>query len=219
MLNTTIYSPLQLALITAACVAWFGMIAMVMRGIRRHGAVEIPAAAAAANLAWATVWGLFNRTDLGGLFIGGNVLALLLALVIFGYVVRNGARHVKLAEVRRWFRPGLLVSYAFWLWLLFLFVRQGNDTPNGMVSGFIVSVFMSSLYVVVELSDIDPGQYSLLAGWAKLAANGCAAAFCFLTFSADHFLLTLCVITIVLDGLYLVLFRQRRLSAPSPANP
>lgn len=219
MLNTALYSPLQLTLIAVSCVSWCVMISTVLRGIRRHGAIEIPAAAAAANLAWATVWGLRNRTDLGGLFVGANMVALLLSLAIFGYVVKNGARHVKLAEVRRWFRPGLLVSYGFWLWLLFLFVRQGNDTPNGMLSGFIVSVFMSSLYVAIELSDIEPNQYSLVAGWAKLTANGCAAAFCFMTFPANHFLLTLCVITMVLDVLYLLLFRHRRVAAPFPASP
>jgi len=219
MLNTAMYTPLQLSLITVSAVSWFVMIATVLRGIRRHGAIEIPAAAAAANLAWATVWGLLNRTDLGGLFVGANAVALLLAMIIFGYVLKHGARHLKLAEVRRWFTPGLLVSYVFWLWLLFLFVRQGNDTPNGLLSGFIVSVFMSSLYVAIELSDIEPNQYSLLAGWAKLAANGCATAFCFITYPANHFLLTLCVITVVLDALYLRLFRERRLAAPSPASP
>ena len=218
VLNTTQYSSLQVALVGVTSAAWFVMIASVVRGIRRHGAVEIPAAAAAANLAWATVWGLLNRTDLGAFFSGAYAIAFVLALVVFVYVVRNGARHVKLAEVRRWFTPGIWVSYVFWLWLLFLFVRQGNDTPNGMLSGFIVSVFMSSLYVVVELSDIDPTEYSAVAAWSKFVANGCATAFCFITFPANHFLLSLCVITVVLDLLYLLLFR-RRLSAPSPARP
>ena len=217
MLNTALYSTLQLTLITTACVAWLVMIASVLRGIRRHGAVEIPAAAAAANLAWATVWGLLNRTDLGGLFAGANAVAFLLALAIFGYVAKNGVRHVKLAEVRRWFTPGILVSYVFWLWLLILFVRQGNDTPNGMLSGFIVSVFMSSLYVTVELSGIDLTQYSGVAAWAKLIANGSAFLFCVLVYPSNHFLLCLCVITVVLDVMYLLLFRHRRVSAPSPA--
>ena len=187
-LNTALYSPIQLVLIGVSCMSWFVMIATVLRGIRRHGAIEIPAAAAAANLAWATVWGLLNRTDLGGLFVGANFVAILLSVAIFRHVIRNGARHVKLPEVRRWFTPGIWVSYIFWLWLLFLFVRQGNDTPNGMLSGFMVSVFMSSLYVAIELSDVEPNQYSLLAGLAKLAANACATAFCLITFPANHLL-------------------------------
>lgn len=209
MLNTPLYSPLQLGLIAGACLSWCVMLAMVLRGIRRHGAVEIPAAAAAANLAWATVWGLLYRTDFGWLFVGANGLAFVIALIVFGYVVKNGARHVKLPEVRRWFRPGLVVSYTFWLWLLFLFVKQGNDTPNGLLSAFMVSVFMSALYVTIELSEIEPEQYSLVAGWAKLAANTCAAVFCALTFSTNHFLLTLAAITVILDVIYLLLYRHR----------
>ncbi len=216
-MNTVAYSSLQLALIAAACSAWTVMAVAVLRGIRRHGAVEVPAAAAAANFAWATVWGVCYRTDLGALFVGANVAAVLLALAVFVYVHRNGSRHVKLPEVRHYFKSGLLVSYVFWLLLLVLFVRQGNDTPNGMLSGFMVSVFMSSLYVTIELSDIEPNQYSLVAGWAKLLANSSASAFCVLTYPSNHFLLTLCVITGVLDVTYLLLFRQRRSSAPSPA--
>ena len=218
MLNLDVYSVQQLTLAGVSCVSWLVMIVTVLRGIRRHGGIEIPAAAAAANLAWATVWGLLYRTDLGGLFAGANIVILLLALSIFAYALRNGARHVKLPEVKRYFTPGLWVSYLFWLWLLFLFVKQGNDTPNGMLSGFMVSVFMSSLYVAIELSDIEPSQYSLVAAVAKLIANASASAFCVMTFPTNHFLLTLCAITLVLDGLYLLLFRQRRLSAPSPAR-
>lgn len=218
-MNTDLYTPLQLSLIAISALAWTAMALSVLRGIQRHGSIEIPAASAAANLAWATVWGLLYRTDLGHVFRFANLGALMLSLAIFIYVLRSGARHVKLPEVRRYFKSGLLVSYAFWLWLLFLFVKQGNDTPNGMLSGFIVSVFMSALYVTVELSDIEPAQYSLTAGCAKLVANSSASAFCVLVYGPNHFLITLCAITVVLDVIYLLLFRQRRASAPSPALP
>ncbi|MEP6834260.1 MAG: hypothetical protein ABJB74_12750 [Gemmatimonas sp.] len=219
MLNTALYSPLQLALAGGAGLAWTVMVVAVLRGIQRHGAVEIPAAAAAAVLAWATVWGLLYHTDLGRVFVGASILAGVFALSIFGYVLKNGARHVKIPEVRRYFRPGLIVSYLFWLWLLFLFVRQGNDTATGVLSGFIVSVFMSSLYVAIELSDIDPTEYSAVAAWSKFTANGCAAAFCFTTYPANHLLLSLCGITVVLDVLYVLLFRQRLRAPSSPARP
>lgn len=214
LLNTNTYTSLQLALLALGHAAWAVLYLMVLRNIRRHGVVEIPAAAVAANFAYVSVWGLMRQTDLGSLFVWLNRGGLVLELAVFGYVLMNGAKHIRIPEIQRWFKPGMLLSYACWLAMISMFARQNYDVSTGLVGGFIVSLTMSTMYVVVELSEIDANQYSLVAGWAKLIGNACASAFCVMVYPANHFLLTLCAITLVLDLAYLALFRRRLLDQP-----
>jgi hypothetical protein len=214
LLNTSLYAITPLALLLAGNLAWAVVYLMVFRNIRRHGAVEIPAAAVASNLAWVTVWGLCYRSDLGSVFVWANRAAVVLELSMFSFVLFKGARHVRIPEVRRWFKPGLVASYVCWFIMLYFFVQQKYDAPNGIISGFVVALFMSALYVLVELSDIDASQYSLLVGWGKLVGNSCGALFSLLMYPANHFLLTICAITLVLDGVYLLLFKQRKALDP-----
>lgn len=216
-LNTSTYTSLQLGLMLLCYACWVVLFLMVVRNIRRYGVVEIPAAAVASNFAFATVWGLYNATDLGALYVWIMRGALLLEFCLFAYVLMNGVKHIRLPEIRQSFKAGMIVSYLCWLAMLTTFARQHYDVPTGLVSAFIVSLFMSAQYLFVELSGIEPRQYSLVAGWAKLLANGSAATFCVLVYPSAHFLLSLCAITAVLDIMYLLLFRRRRLSQPSRA--
>lgn len=216
LLNTATYTSLQLGLMALGHLSWAVLYAVVLRNIRRHGVVEIPAAAVAANFAYVTVWGLLRQTDLGTLFVWLNRGGLLLELSVFAYVLFNGARHIRIPEIKKWFKPGMVLSYVCWLAMIAMFARQNYDVSTGLVAGFIVSLTMSTMYVVVELSDIEPEQYSLVAGWSKLIGNGCASAFCAMVYTSNHFLLTLCVITLVLDLAYLALFQRRLHERPSP---
>jgi hypothetical protein len=218
LINTVTYTPLQIACFALGGLFWVIAYVAVIRSIRRHGVVEIPAAAVACNMAWETTWGLLYRTDLGTLFVWGYRSWFVLDLFIFGFLFLHGARHLRTEALRSWFRPGLAASYVSWLVLFFLFVRQGFDTATGLTTGFIATLLMSALYVLVELSAIAPEQYSRLVAWSKLLGNGFAAAFCVLVYPDRHFLLVLCAVTFVLDVAYLLLFpARRRVASPVPA--
>lgn len=209
LLNTATYGTLPLAFFMAGNIAWAVVYLMVFLNIRKHGAVEIPAAAVASNLAWVTVWGFLFRSDLGTLFVWANRGAIILELAVFIYVLMNGAKHVRIPEVRRWFKPGMIVSYVCWFVMLYFFVQQKQDTPNGILSGMIIALFMASLYVLIELSAIDANQYSLTVAWGKLVGNLCGSLFAVSVYPTNRFLITMCVITFLLDVVYLLLFRHR----------
>ncbi|MGV3709639.1 MAG: hypothetical protein ACO1Q7_12440 [Gemmatimonas sp.] len=219
LLNTATYAPAALGVLLAGHISWALLYVMVLRNVGRHHVVEIPPAAVAANFAYVTTWGLLNQSDLGALFVWANRGAVLLEGAVFLYVLFNGAKHVKLPEVRRWFKPGLVLSYVCWLLMLATFTRQHYELPSGLVSGFIVSMFMSILYVMTELAEIDPGQYSRTAGWAKLVGNGCGTVFCALAYPGSDFLLTVCAITVILDVVYVLLFSRRLALLHSGAAP
>lgn len=217
--NSGVYSQAQLGLMVACHACWAAFTVFVLRSMKRHGVLEIPAAAVAANFAFATVWGLIYGTNLGNAFVWIMRGALLIELGVFGYVLINGAKHVRIPEVRHWFKAGMVVSYLCWLAMLGTFARQGYELPTGLVSALMVSLFMSAQYLFVELSAIEPEQYSLGAGWAKLLANVSASVFCFSVYPQNHFLLSLCAITVVLDVAYVGMFKRRRSSAPYPERP
>lgn len=219
LINLTNYTLPQIIFFALGGTFWVVAYVVVLMNIRKHGVVEIPAAAVACNMAWETTWGLIYKTDLGVIFIWGYRTWFVLDLFIFGYLFFNGAKHLNTQVLRKWFRPGLLFSYAAWLVMLYFFVQGKNDTSTGILSGFIATLLMSTLYVVVELSNIDPSQYSKLAAWAKLLGNGFASVFCVMVYPDKHFLLTICAITFVLDVIYLVMFQRERLgqAAIAPA--
>ena len=214
LINTVAYTPLQITLFALGGAFWVVAYVAVLRGIARHRVVEIPAAAVACNMAWETTWGILYRTDLGTIFVWGYRSWFVLDLFIFGFLFLEGAKHVTIPELRRWFRPGLLFSYLAWLTMLYLFVAEGYDTTTGLTSGFIATVLMSALYLLVELAEIEALQFSRLVAWSKLLGNGFASVFCVLVYPDNHFLLSVCAITFVLDVLYLALYRRRVAVSP-----
>jgi hypothetical protein len=214
LINTEKYTVLQIVLFSLGGLFWVLAYAAVLRGIRRHGVIEIPAAAVVSNMAWETTWGLLYKTDLGQLYVWGYRSWFVLDVFIFAFLLRQGAKHIENPHLRPYFRPGVIVGYLCWLLLLFCFVREGYDTPTGLTSGFIATLLMSALYVAVELREIQPGQYSLAVAWFKLLGNGFASLFVLLALPDRRFLLVLCAVTFVLDVVYLMLFRQRRAASP-----
>ena len=220
LINTAKYTPLELVLFSVGGLFCVVCYVAVLRKIRQHGVVEIPAAAVASNFAWEITWGLLYRTDLGLLFVWGYRTWLVLDVFIFGYLFLIGAKHVKNQALLPYFRPALLAGCACWVAIFYFFVQQGYDTTTGLTTGYVATMIMSALYLVMELADITPGQYSALAAWMRLLSNGLVSVFCFLVYPELRFLLTLCVLTFVLDCLNLVQFRRRLtpLSAPAPAS-
>lgn len=219
LVNLIDYTPFQIACFSIGGVFWVVAYVAVLRSIKRHGVVEIPAAAVACNMAWETTWGLLFRTDLGTLFVWGYRSWFILDLFIFGFLLRDGAKHLRTPELRRWFRPGLVASFVSWLVMFYLFVGEGNDTTTGLVTGFVATLLMSALYLLVELAAIHPSQYSRLVAWSKLLGNGFASVFCALVYPERHFLLVVCAVTLVLDVVYLALFRVRRHAARPTLAP
>lgn len=209
-INTAKYTPVELIFFGIGGAGWVVCYVSVLLGIRKHKVVEIPAAAVVANMAWETTWAIIYRTDLGPLFVWGYRTWFVLDVFIFGYLLIYGAQHIANPALRRIFRPAVIIGYLGWLMMLYFFVKEGYDTTTGLTSGFVATLMMSALYLVVELEGIEWTQYSAVVPWAKLIGNGGAAVFCFMALPDVHFLLAVCVITFVLDALYVVLFYERR---------
>lgn len=221
LINTVTYTPLQLILFSVGGLFCVVCYICVLRGIWTHGVVEIPAAAVTSNFAWEITWAMLYRTDLGVIFVWGYRTWLVLDVVIFGYLFLYGAKHIKNRALVPWFRPALVAGTVSWVAIFYFFVQQGYDTSTGLVTGYVATMIMSALYLVMELESINPQQYSRLAAWMRLLSNGTVSVFCFVVYPTLHFLLTVCVLTFILDVLNIVQFNRRlvTVSPPAPAAP
>ena len=92
-------------------------------------------------------------------------------------------------------------------------MRQGYDTPNGIVTGYMVTLLMSALYIPQFFRERDRRHYSPFVAWCKLLGNGLVIVFCALAYPDNRFLLAMCGITLLLDLYYTWLFHMRRAAA------
>ena len=209
-LNLEAYTPLELALCGIGCGLWVAVYAVVVWHMFRKRYVEIPAAAVAANVAWEFVWGVLRVPDLGLLFAWMYRAGFALDLVIVAVLWRHGPKQVSTPALRRLFHPALLFGIVAWIAAVQLFVSGGRDGPYGAVSGYLVNVQLSALYIVLFAKEPNTAYFSWLVAWAKLLGTGFISAFNVLAAGDDAFLMSLCAVTLVLDAAYVVLFARRR---------
>jgi hypothetical protein len=216
LINTARYSTAELLFFAAGGLAWALAYMGVLREIVRNKFVEIPATAVTANIAWEFVWGIVHRTDLGSLFAWGYRVWFFLDLFIVWGLLRYGVRHLGTPKLRDYFRAAVVLAIVAWSATLWLLVRQGYDTPNGIVTGYMVTLLMSALYIPQFFRERDRTPYSPFVAWCKLLGNGLVIGFCVLAYPGNGFLLAICGVTLVLDLYYTWLFHTRRGAVSAP---
>jgi hypothetical protein len=207
-LNTTDYSTLELTLFALGCLGWVVVYLVVLRHLLRKRFVEIPAAAVAANIAWEFVWGFVYQTNMGRLFILGYQAWFFLDLFIVIGLFRYGYKQLLNPSFGPFLRPAVTFGILAWTAGLYFFVKMGYDTVTGATTGYILNVMMSALYIVVFLG-LPRENFSYLVAWGKFLGTALISIFCFMVWPERPFLLTLCVVTFLLDLFYVLIFHWR----------
>jgi len=209
-LNTEKYSIAEFLLLGVGGTFWVILYVTILISIRKKRFVEIPAICMVANASWDALWAFCFRNDLGELFIWGYRSWIILDIFVIWALFRIGPGQTKDPVLRQWYRPLLVSATVIWLLLTYFFTAQGYETPTGMTWGYLVVLLMAALYLVNFLREGDHRKFSYLVAWSKLIGNGFGSGFCFLAYPDVHFLLSLCVITFVLDVAYIVLYHWRK---------
>ncbi len=207
-LNTTDYSTLELTLFALGCLGWVVVYLVVLRHLLRKQYVEIPAAAVAANIAWEFVWGFVFETNMGRLFVLGYQAWFFLDIFILIGIFRYGHKQLLNPGFGRFFRPAVIFSLLAWGIGLYFYVKMGYDTVTGATTGYILNVVMSALYIVLFLG-LPRDNFSYLVAWGKFLGTALISVFCFMVWPDRAFLLTLCVVTFLLDLFYVLIFHWR----------
>ena len=209
-INTTTYTTPELVLFGLGCVLWAVTYVDVLLAVRRVQFVEIPAVAVMANVAWEFDWGFVLQTDMGMLFQWGYRIWFFLDVVITWALIRYMYARIDVPEVKRLAVPATLVFIVLWGVGLYFLRVQGIDNPTGAVSGYLLNVMMSGLYLGAMLTTRTPALYSVLSAWCKGVGTGLISVFCVLHLPENRFLLTLCGTAALLDILYLTALYRRR---------
>jgi hypothetical protein len=159
-----------------------------------------------ANIAWEFVWGFLYPNELGRFFSWGYRVWFFFDLAIVYLLFRWGDKQTALPELKAIFRPACAFGILAWAVGIYFFVGEGYDTGYGAISGYILNTMMSALYVVIVLRHGELYEFSLLVAWSKMLGTALLTVFNFIVQSGNHYLLLLCLLTLLLDLLYIGLF-------------
>jgi hypothetical protein len=220
LLNFSDYTPLALTFYCASAISWFAAYAIIIQHIRRRQFAPVPALAWCGFIAWEILWGYVYQTNVGSLFEWGLKIYAPLSCYILWGVFRYGHKQFSTRAARQNVAPIMLFNVVAWLIVLYFFI-PAHDDPSGMTTATILSVSTSAQYLslLLHLHEREGAaglqELPYAGGWFKLMANTFSFIYCFLHLSERHWLLVLCVISVVLDLAYLAVFRHLRASARS----
>jgi hypothetical protein len=211
IINLTDYTVAQHIFFALGCLLWVFTYIIVIRGIKKSAFIDIPLIAVTANVAWEFLWSFVFITDMGSLYMWGYRSWFFLdCFIVFG-LFRNGYKQIGIAALRKISKSIIAFGIACWLLMLYFYIKN-YDFPvshNGVYSGYIINVLMSALYIPMLLRLGDSQQFSKWAGWLKGVGTLLITIFCFLRYT-DGFLLSMCVVTALLDAGYIYLVMRKK---------
>jgi hypothetical protein len=213
-LNTTDYTPFELILFGIGCLGWVVSYVAILLRVRRNQFLEIPAGAVVANVAWEYLWGFTFTTSMGMVFAWGYRIWFFLDLFIVYMLFKYGWKQADTPVLTRVFNAASAFGIACWLAALYYFIAGGYDTSYGAISGYILNVMMSALYLVlIAKQSANPQFFSEVVAWSKMLGTALLSVFNYMVRPDDYLLMTLYVATFVLDVVYIVAVRTLNGSA------
>jgi hypothetical protein len=209
-INTDLYSVPELLLFATGCAMWVIVYFLYAKHIAKHLMIGMPVFAAASNFGWEFVWGFLHPyTDMGLLFLWGYRLWFLFDLYIFYGVYRYGAEQVSTPALKRYFKPLIIAIALCWGLFYWFFKVQGLDTPIGANSAYVAQILISVLYLMLILRHRKFVWSSAPIAWLRSLGTGFISVFMFMHYPDNRMLLLLCLLSAIIDGVYLYVFHRR----------
>lgn len=211
IINLKDYTAEEHIFFAIGCLLWVFTYIMVIRAIRKEQFVEIPIVAVLANFSWEFLWSFVFTTDMGELYVWGYRIWFFLDCFIVYGLFRYGWKQLSNPYLIKNYIVLLIFGLACWFVNLYYYIDKWDApvTHMGANSGYILNVFMSLLYPLLLLSRPNTDGFSYLSAWFKGVGTVLISVFCFLKFS-DPWLLSMCVITGLLDAWYIWVFTLKR---------
>lgn len=207
VVNTTNYSVPQLILFGVAAAYWVWVYIAVIIDINRYKFVGIPALAVCANIAWEFLWSFRFYTNMGALFEWGYRCWFILDVFIFYSLLRYGKIQFTDPRLKKNFPLIIIFSTLCWIAAIYAFTTQYAD-PVGAISAYLVNTNMSAIYILLILKFPREKSLSISTAWHKMLGTALTSVFCFWAFPTMHFMLTLTVITFILDITYIYIITK-----------
>jgi hypothetical protein len=226
--NTVKYTVLQLVIFGVGGLLWVVAYVAVLINVRKNKFVQIPAAAVVANISWEWLWGFFFMPDLGMAIVWGYRAWAILDVFIVIWLFRYGAKQLLTTTGKQYLPYAIVFGLASWFTSLWFFIAEGYDMSMGATSAYIINVMMSAVYIVLIVKHPEIRRFSFTVAWTKGLGTALISVFMFIApmtrygapdVPADRtFLLVLCVITFILDVIFVAGFWMR-IRSVEPATP
>lgn len=209
LFNTVDYTVPQLILFGIAAAYWVWVYIVVIRDIIKNKFVGIPVLAVCSNISWEFLWSFVFYTNMGALFEWGYRAWFILDVFIFYSILRYGKMQFTDPALKKYF--GWIIGFTTLSWVaaIFTFTKNYND-PIGAISAYMVNAHMSALYILLILKFPKEKTLSLSTAWHKMLGTALTSVFCFWAFPQATFMLTMTVITFILDMTYIFIVRYYR---------
>jgi hypothetical protein len=207
LINTKDYSPAQLILFGIAAAYWVCVYIVVIIDIKKYKFVGIPALAVCANIAWEFLWSFKYYTNMGALFEWGYRAWFILDVYIFYSLFKYGRIQFMDKRLQKNFAVIIVFCFLCWVAGIYALTAQYND-PVGARSAYLVNTNMSAIYILLILNFPQEKSLSVSTAWHKMLGTALTSVFCFWAFPKEYFMLTLAVITFILDMVYIYLVKK-----------
>jgi hypothetical protein len=210
LLNLKDYSVTEHVFFATGCILWVIAYLAVIFKIRTKQFIEIPIIAVCANFTWEIIWSFIFNTDMGLIYVWGYRLWFFLDCYIVYGLFKYGMKQVDIEPIKQHYGK-ILVGIMIGLFIIQYYFIALYDVPTtrmGALSGYAINIIMSACYITLILRMKSVEGFSYLAGWCKGLGTFLIAIFCFMHFT-DLFLLNLCVMTAILDGIYVAILTKR----------
>ena len=216
-INTVRYSVPALIISGLGCILWLVAYVTILYRGWKYRFIEIPAAAVVANVSWEFMWSFPYRGDTGWLMEAGYRGWVFLDFVIVYGLFKYGDSQVATPSLRKYLRPAIVLGIASWSTFIYYFVREGYDMSMGATSAYIINVMMSAVYITMLWTHPERA-FSALIGWTKGLGTACFSVFMVMAplhryqedvLAEKGFLLSLCLVTLLLDAIYIVALHNR----------
>ena len=221
LLNLHDYTGAQIALYSTGAYLWVVAYLIYVRNGFKYRVVEMPAFAAAGNIGWELNWALFFTTDLGALCVYAHKAWFFIDVVIFFLVLKYGYKQTDIPLLQRYWVPVCLFVFACAAAFYGSFVKQGFDVGSTIQSAYVCQLPISFLYIPLMLRQKSLVGYSTWTAWTRTLGTGFIGVFAFMRYPDHPWLLSMAVISTLVDFIYIYLLTQRRreLSAYSTRMP
>jgi len=210
-INLKDYTAPELIFFGAGCFLWVVVYFFTIHNIIKKQFVEIPLVTVCGNIAWEFLWSWVFFTNMGSLFLWGYRIWFLLDCFITYSLFRFGYKQISIPALKKRSKTIIAFGIVCWLVLLYFYIKN-YDYPiskMGAYSGYILNVLISACYIPQFLRIDNKQLFSAPVKWAKAIGTALISVFCFLHFN-DWFLLSLCIVTAVLDAIYLFIFHTHK---------
>jgi len=210
IINLKDYTAAEHIFFAIGCLLWVFTYILVIKSIRNKQFVEVPIRAVCANFAWEFLWSWVFVTDMGSLYIWGYRIWFFLDCFIVWGLFRYGAKQIDIPQLAKKFHLWLIFALASWGTMLYFFIKEYDVsiTHMGAISGYILNVMMSAMYITLYLRMKDKSGFSYTSAWLKGVGTLLISVFCFLHFGNNGWLLSMCLVTAVLDFVYIGWFKK-----------